>query len=447
MKIKPQHVILTIVIIIALFIVAIWSLLQGPRIILKKSFGGIDEDLGEHIQLTPDGGYLLLGETKSAPSTARDVYIIKTDMNSNVEWENTYGLEKFNRASFSQSTSDGGYIIAVQGASEEDTSSGTTIHLLKINSAGEEEWTNDYEEGRKNSTDEAHYLLPTPDGGYAIFGKSSALGANGWGFAAVMIKTDADGKKLWHKIYDGERHDVIYSAQPAADGGYMLFGTTRSFKASGQDIYVVKTDADGNNEWQKIYGGAGEDSCVSSQPTADGGYVLFGTSKGVDSPDMYLLKIDAKGNKVWERFYGGAKEDTGSSVKATEDGGFILVGTTESYLLNHTDLQLALLKIVDFIPALKKPLGRFLVTPTVTRLDKDIYVVKTDADGDVEWEMSIHNNGDDIGKSVVQDSNGDYVILGTTNADKATKPDMLLVKVKASASLFRFLRRSSGEGT
>jgi predicted secreted protein len=125
---------------------------------------------------------------------------------------------------------------------------------------------------------------------------------------------------------------LVESVIETVDGGYALAGRTASFGV-GTDFWLVKTDATGNHQWNKTYGGAGYDRADSILQTSEGGYVLVGTtdSFGAGGSDVWLVQIDASGCVQCSKTYGGADSDEATCAVATSDGGYALVGNTWSY--------------------------------------------------------------------------------------------------------------------
>jgi hypothetical protein len=114
----------------------------------------------------------------------------------------------------------------------------------------------------------------------------------------ILIKTDANGNIIWAKTYGGTGYERAYSVQQTSDGGYILAGWTNSFGAGEREIFLIKTDAKGNVQWAKIYGGASDDGAFPVQQTSDGGYILASTtiSLSAGERDIFLIKTDARGN-------------------------------------------------------------------------------------------------------------------------------------------------------
>jgi hypothetical protein len=147
-----------------------------------------------------------------------------------------------------------------------------------------------------------------------------------------IIKTDASGDTLWTRTYGGTSDDAAYSVQQTSDGGYIVAGTTSSFGAGGEDVYLIKTDVAGDTLWAKTYGGIHNDDGYSIQQTSDGGFIVAGqtNSFGSGGYDVYLIKTNAYGDTLWTRTCGGADDDCGQSVQQTSDGGYVIAGETYS---------------------------------------------------------------------------------------------------------------------
>ena len=186
--------------------------------------------------------------------------------------------------------------------------------------------------------DEAFSVQQTSDGGYIVAGYEY----DPWGDDAFLIKTDAKGNIIWAKTYGGTGWDEAYSVQQTSDGGYIVAGWTRSFGAGRNDIFLIKTDAKGNIIWAKTYGGTSSDYANSVQQTSDGGYIVAGETRsfGAGRNDIFLIKTDANGNVQWAKTYGGTSSDYANSVQQTSDGGYIVAGWTYSFGAGNYDIFL-----------------------------------------------------------------------------------------------------------
>ncbi len=198
----------------------------------------------------------------------------------------------------------------------------------------------------------------------------------------------------WSRTFGGSENDLAYSVQQTSDGGYILFGTTLSYGAGNYDFWLIKTDAEGNKEWERTFGGSDWDGGTSVQQTSDGGYILLGGSYGAGDGDFWLIKTDAQGNKQWERTFGGSDIDWGWSVRQITDGGYILLGYTESYGTGK----------------------------------EDFWLIRTDAYGNKEWDRTFGGSESDWGYSVQQTEDGGYILLGCTSSYGAGGLDFWLIK-------------------
>jgi hypothetical protein len=256
-----------------------------------KTYGGTNWDWAYSVQQTSDGGYIVAGYTWSFSVGYYDIFLIKTDANGNVIWAKTYGGASFDWATSVQQTSDGGYIVA--GATWSFGAGNGDIFLIKTDANGNLQWAKTY---GGTFGEYARSVQQTSDGGYIVAGNTSSFGAGA--VDIFLIKTDANGNMQWAKTYGGIYTDSATSVQQTSDGGYIVAGATWSFGAGNGDFFLIKTDANGNIIWAKTYGGTSYDLATSVQQTSDGGYIVAGftTSFGAGYYDIFLIKTDANGN-------------------------------------------------------------------------------------------------------------------------------------------------------
>jgi len=290
----------------------------------QKTFGGEEEDVANSIQQTTDGGYIVAGWTKSFGSGGYDVYILKLNSKGEIEWQKTFGGASSDGAKSIQQTTDGGYIVA--GWTKSFGSGGYDVYILKLNAKGEVEWQKTF----GGEDDGANSLQQTTDGGYIVAGWTESFGS---GEADVYIlKLNAKGEVEWQKTFGGEDDDGANSLQQTTDGGYIVAGWTESFGSGGYDVYILKLNAKGEVEWQKTFGGEDDDDAKSIQQTTDGGYIVAGWTDDFERGeyDAYVLKLNAKGQLEWQKMFGGKYNAVANSIQQTTDGGYIVAGWTES---------------------------------------------------------------------------------------------------------------------
>jgi len=311
----------------------------------------------------------------------------------------------------------------------------------------ETEWSRTY--GGIND-DTAWSVVQTSDGGYAIAGYTQSFGAGSNDF--WLVKIDADGNEEWNKTYGGTDIDCAFCVVQTVDEGYALAGQTNSFGAGNYDFWLVKTDSAGNTEWNKTYGGTnmerGPNSLIQIN---DGGYVLTGEtwSFGAGTSDLWLVKTDANGIMQWNKTYGRSKSEEGWAVVQTADGGFAVAGMTDSFGAGVGDFWLvktdadgnmqwnrtyggsgqdearSLVQVSD---------GGYVLAGMRVRVRLDAWLVKTDINGIMQWDHTFGGAGEDSAWSVVQTSDGGYALAGDTDSYGSGDRDFWLIKTDSGGN-------------
>ena len=362
-----------------------------------RVFGGTDRDEGWSVQHTFDGGYIITGLTESYGTGLKDVLLIKTNAEGDTQWIKTFGGAHDDGGTSVQQTTDRGYIVA--GYTSSFGAGSVDALLIKTDSLGSQMWQKTLGSW---SSDGARSVQQTFDGGYIITGWT-------WSYGTTMgdlwlVKADSLGNEEWNKQFGGTGYDRGFCVQQTTDGGYIITGWTDSYGAGNDDFWLIKTDTIGNEEWNKTFGGIQRDQGYSVQQTNDGGYILAGYTRsyGAGGDDVWLVKTDSLGNESWNRTFGGISSDVCYSVQQTTDEGYIITGHTLSY-------------------------GAGV---------HDVWLIKTDTMGDTLWTRAFGGSGVDIGNSVQQTSDGGYIITGYTRSYGVGNYDVWLLKIAGDGTQF-----------
>ncbi|CAN5286548.1 hypothetical protein BH09BAC5_BH09BAC5_00320 [soil metagenome] len=305
------------------------------NILWTKTYGANGDEVDCFVQQTSDNGFIITARSNSFGAGSADVYLIKTNSVGDLEWSKTIGGSNWEEGHAVLQTADGGYIHC--GFTKSFGAGGDDYYVIKNDANGNLLWTKTY----GGSGDEpAHFIQQTLDGGFIVGGATTSFGNGGWDY--YLVKIDSAGNQQWSKTYGGAGDDQGWSVQQTSDGGYIIGGFTNSFGAGAEDYWMVKTDVNGIVEWSKTYGGINSDECYSVRQTSDGGYVLAGstTSFGAGSTDIYLIKTDAQGNAEWTKTYGGTGDEMTQCVSQMTDGGYLIGGYTSSFGSGSRDFYL-----------------------------------------------------------------------------------------------------------
>lgn len=288
------------------------------------------------------------------------------------------------------------------------------------------------------SDDEGFSTCQTADGGFIIAGRTYSFGTGE--YDVYLIRTDANGETIWAKIYGGTNNELGWEIQQTSDNGYILVGSSNSF--GDWSIYLIKTDADGDTLWTKLHGSS---AGYSVQQTSDSGYIIGGKYGGLIG-DVCLIKTDGNGDTLWTKKYGGAYDDAGYAIRETSDKGYIVVGETRSFGAGYYDIYL--IKTDSLGDSLwAKTYGGvddeqgwsvqqtadngYIVAGYTTSSgagSKDFYLVKTDTLGNVLWTKTHGGASNEAAKSVQQTSDGGYIIAGYTTSFGAGGYDVYVVR-------------------
>lgn len=305
-------------------------------------------------------------------------------------WTKTFGGSDYDAGLSVLETSDGSYIVA--GVTTSQINGDQNIWIIKTNNYGDTLWTKIFG-GKFN--DDCFSMLETTDNGYLICGNmysSQSDNCNIW-----LIKTDKNGNTIWNKIIEGSGINRAYAIRKLIDDNYVITGYTSSVAAGNVDILLLKIDIDGNIVWQRTYGGSGDDKAFSLVHTKDGEFVIVGStdSYGAGRLDMYIVKTNANGDTIWSKVYGTDGFDYGRSIQETSDGGFIVAGYTT-------------------------PLGNTW---------GDVWILKINSIGNIQWSKTFGGNYYDFSSCIKEIENKEYLILASTESFGTGASDLWILKI------------------
>jgi Secretion system C-terminal sorting domain len=258
-----------------------------------------------------------------------------------------------------------------------------------------------------SATDYAKVIRQTFDGGYIVAGLSNSFDGDVTGnhgsYDFWIVKVSASGILQWQKSLGGLNYEVANSIQQTFDSGYIIAGSSNSNDGDvtgnhgSYDYWVVKLSVTGSIQWQKSFGGTGNDVANSVQQTADSGYIVAGYTNSNDgdvtgyhgNQDCWIVKLSNTGSLQWQRSLGGTSPDAAYSIQQTSDGGFIVAGFSAS---NDGDVS-------------------------VNHGNQDFWVVKLSTLGGIQWQKSLGGTGFDVAAFIQQTLEGGYIVAGYSNSN------------------------------
>ena len=344
---------------------------QAPDTMWTKTYDRSGSSDGWQVQQTSDRGLIIAGE--DLPDFGRsNVYLIRTNASGETLWTHTYTHFYNEHGRSVRQTPDGGYIIA--GSFGYDYNDPFDTYLIKTDSLGDTLWTRLYDV--PNYEQEGRSIELTPDGGFAIAG---CIHLPSYYSDVFVIKTDPNGDTLWTRKFGGAQDDKAWAIKNTSDGNLIIAGWSESNtqRPGNSDIFVIKIDQNGNLLWSRYYGTSGNDEGRDIIETSDNKYVIAGKFYPYHrAPNAALLCINQQGDSLWATSY--PENTEANSISQTADGGFIICG----YNLNTSYYA---------------------------------FIRKTDGNGNSLWASSI--TAVTNAHSVIQTIDGGYIFAGsfTTN--------------------------------
>ena len=420
------------------------SLAQNSELEIEhiKTLGGSKNESAQAVTKTTDGGYAILGYTQSNDGDVRnksnesyDYWLLKFDARNQLQWQKTYGGSDDDRGFDLIQTSDGGFAMLGKSKSNDldvsENSGFDDFWVSKLDSNGSISW--EYSYGFAGS-DTPNSIIQTRDNGYLLTGVLDVSASNGQGdrHAAVRqrhaggdywaVKLNSSGVREWSNYYGGSFTDTAYDAIQTQDNGYIIIGSSDSNDVDisnsngGYDFWVVKISNTGSLVWEKTFGGSEIDEARAITSSNDGNYLIVGDTRSDDlnisqnagAADLWLIKITPEGTLLWEKTIGGTNFDVGRSVSKTQDNGFLISGSSRS-----SDGNL-----------------------TTNKGLNDAWVLKIDSGGDIKWHKSIGGSETDFFYDSVELNDQTIVAVGNSNSsnedinENKGFTDLLILKLK-----------------
>lgn len=358
-----------------------------------RAYGGPNGEGAYAIDATTDGSYIVAGEKEISYFGPTDVYLLKIGANGDTIWTRTFGEPNISELGRSvRQTADNGYIVAgYSGIGEHNQ-----VYLLKTDSDGNFEWDGFYGITPDNR---GHCVRQTSDGGYIIAGQAYIIRGPFGSYDSYIIKTNAQGGVEWERVFGGEMNEYSLAVIELANGDFLAAGRTQSFGV--WDAYLMRLSPFGDSLWARAVGDAAADEATDIMELPDqSGFVFSGISVAPSrgDADFYLARTDVNGVIVWSHHYGGTSDDDAQSLIRTADGGYILTGMTSSF----------------------GPDGW------------NVYLVRTDSLGTQQWTRTIGGNGDDRGHGIAQSADGSFVVAGWTTSYGGGWLDLYMIKFQGT---------------
>lgn len=406
-----------------------------------KTLGGSLNDRAQSITQNFDGGYTILGYTqsddgdvKNKQNTSFDYWLLKFNTNHNLEWQKTYGGSEDDRGNNIIQTNDGGYaVIGYSKSNDEDVTQNNGFNdfwILKLNNSGVISWRKSF---GFSGSDDGISIIQTQDGGFLATGVLDVTASGGQGNSKTSrrrhaggdywaIKLNASGETQWSKFYGGTFTDTPYDVIQTNDNGYIMVGSSDSDDVDikntkgDYDFWVVKISETGSLVWEKSFGGDQIDEARGIEKTNDGNFMIVGTtrSNSIDvsqsngAGDVWIIKISPSGDLLWEKTYGGGSFDSGLSISKTQDNGYLISGNSRS---EDGDVS-------------------------TNNGQNDIWLFKIDSNGTLKWEKSFGGSEIDLAFDAIQINNGNIITVGESSSSDHDIPenkgftDLLIISIK-----------------
>ena len=289
------------------------------------------------IENVPTGGYILVGHIiEGTAPTNYNLQLTKLDEQCNIAWSKTFGGANTQFGDDVWPTADGGFIVS--GTTQISGQELSDAYIIKTDGNGNEQWSNTFGDATSNIPES---IIQTEDKGFLFVGRTGSFGIDN--FDAYFVRLDEDGKEVWSKRRDNEIEDYAWQIIPSQDGHFIVLGTElENLIFPTQSLTLEKMDIDSNIIWSKTYShkiGRGNEHGIVQDD--DKGYLIattLGDELTLSNSELLLIKVDENGDEIWNKTYGGDKNEEARTLIKTSDGNIVLLGTTSSYGQGGSDI-------------------------------------------------------------------------------------------------------------
>ncbi|WP_299366893.1 hypothetical protein [Winogradskyella sp.] len=407
---------------------------------MVKTYGGTNNDSGQAVVSTTDGGYAVLGFTQSndgdisdKQDESFDYWLLKFDAQDNLQWQKTYGGDNDDRGSDIIQTQDGGYaILGYSFSNNGDITANAGLQdfwLAKLDPNGNISWQKSF---GFQGADSGISIIQTNDQGYLVSGILDVTASGGQGETSInlnkhaggdywALKLDSLGNLEWSRYFGGNFTDTPEGIVQTNDNGFIIAGgsdsndTDISSNIGTYDFWVIRISSTGDLVWEKSFGGGQIDEARAIVSSEDGNFIIAGDTRSNDNDisnnlgaaDLWLIKISPEGDLIWEKTIGGTSFDVARALIRSQNSGFVLAGSSRSSDIDVSE----------------------------NKGQNDAWVLQVDSSGNLLWEVSAGGANIDFSYGVAELNDGSIVAVGdsTSNDGDITEnkgfTDLLLIKI------------------
>ena len=389
------------------------------EIILTRTVGGSKNDIAKSVVKTIDGGAAVLGYSQSTDGDISDktdenfdFWVLKLDAESNIEWSTTFGGTQDDRGNDIIQTNDGGFAVLGYSTSSDvdvlENAGSQDFWILKLDAQGTISWSKTF---GYSGADFGTTLLQASDNSFLITGVLDVTASGGQGNSRNSqrhaggdiwaIKLSENGELLWRNYFGGSYTDTPFGVIETADKNFIIVGSSDSADIDisnnngSYDFWVLQISPEGNLLWEKSFGGSEIDEARAITNTNDGNFLIVGDTRSANNDvsntngaaDLWVVKMSPLGDLLWEKTYGGSSFDVGRSVSQTQDNGFLISGSSRSEDNSFTNQG-----------------------------QNDALVLKINAEGTLVWKKTIGGSEIDFLYDAVQLNNNTIIAVGETQS-------------------------------